>query len=63
MRDDPREIYARFDCVCKQTGEKIRKGELCVYYPRSKAVYSVNSKQAEEFRSWSFDLDMCGYSY
>ena len=59
---DPREITARFDSVCAETGEPIKKGESCIYYPTSKQVFSMDSKQAQEFREWKFDLSM-GYDY
>lgn len=62
-RDDPREITARFDSVCAETGKAIKKGDTCVYYPKGKKVYHVDSKQAEQFRSWSFDCNMLGCDY
>ena len=60
MKDDPREIEARFNSVCKETGKAIKKGERCIYYPRSKSVFSLDSKQASEFRAWWYDLAMSG---
>ena len=62
-RDDPREIVARFNSKCAETGREIKKGETCIYYPKGKKVYHVDSKQAEEFRSWSFDCNMLGENY
>lgn len=59
---DPRELVARFDSVCAETGLPIKAGETCIYYPASKRVYHVSSKQAAEFRSVSFDAAL-GYSY
>jgi hypothetical protein len=59
---DPREITAKFDSQCAQTGKPIKKGDQCIYYPVGKAVYHMDSKQAEEYRSWQIDLAM-GYDY
>ena len=61
-KNDPREIVARFDCECKETRKAILKGEKCIYYPLSKAVYHVWSKQAGSYYSWVADLSM-GYNY
>ena len=59
---DPREITAMFDSICEETGKKIPKGAKCIYYPTSKKVYSLDSKQASEFYSWQNDKT-CGYDY
>ena len=63
MKNDPRIITARFDSACAETGKRIKKGEDCVYYPSERKVYSMDSKQAEEFRSWQFDLNCLGGNY
>ena len=60
--NDPRLIYAKYDTICSETGEPIKKGEQCVYYPSSKSCFSMNSKQAKEFRDYMSDLEM-GYNY
>jgi hypothetical protein len=62
-KNDPRIIKARFDSKCKETGKKIKKGDRCVYYPSSKSVYCMDSKQASEFKSWQFDCQVLGHSY
>ena len=62
LRDDPREITARFDSVCQKTGLPIRKGETAIYYPKGKGIYHVNSRQAGEFYNWLEDLSM-GWNY
>lgn len=59
---DPRVITAMFDSVCAETGKKIPKDSQCVYYPSSKSVYSMDSKQATEYKNWKADLTM-GYDY
>lgn len=59
-RNDPREIIARFNSVCAETGQIIRAGDVCVYYPRTKKVYHVDSKTAEMYRSERFDNDVLG---
>lgn len=59
---DPREIAARFDSICAETGKPIKKGDPAVYYPVGKAIYHPDSKQAEEFFAWKADLAM-GHDY
>ena len=59
---DPRMITAKFDTTCAETGKPIKKGESCIYYPKTKQCYSLSSKQAKEFREYMSDLDM-GYNY
>ncbi len=60
--NDPRLIDAKYDTKCSETGEPIKKGEQCVYYPSSKSCFSMNSKQAKEFRDYMSDLEM-GHNY
>ena len=52
----------RFNSTCSETGKEINKGDVCIYYPSSKEVFHVDSKQAEEFRNWKADLAM-GFDY
>jgi hypothetical protein len=61
--NDPREIIARFNSTCAETGRVIKKGDTCVYYPKAKKVYHVESKQAEQYRSWRFDCNVLGGDY
>ena len=63
QRNDPREIKARFDSLCPETGKPIKKGDTCIYYPSAKKAYHQDSKQAEEFRSWAFDVDYLSANY
>lgn len=60
---DPYILTARFASVCKETGKAIAKGEECLYYPNDKTVYCLDSKQASDFRSWQFDVNMLGCDY
>ena len=48
MNKDPRQIIARFDSKCAETGKAIKKGEPCIYYPIGKKVFCLDSKQADE---------------
>jgi len=57
FRNDPREITARFNSKCAETGKEIKKGDTCIYYPLAKKVYHVESKQALEFRNWIADIN------
>ncbi len=51
MRNDPRELVARFDSICPETGKRIRKGERCIYFPLSRKAYHMDSKSAADWRS------------
>lgn len=62
LRDDPREITARFDSVCAESGKVIKAGEQCIYYPKGKRVYHIESAQAGQFFGWLEDLAM-GWDY
>lgn len=59
---DPREITAKFDSKCAETGKIIKKGESCIYYPTSKDAFHPDSNQAESFYAWKADLAM-GFDY
>jgi hypothetical protein len=61
-QNDPRVINAKFNCTCAETGSAIKKGAECIYYPSSKSVFSMNTRQAVEYFEWKQDLAM-GYNY
>lgn len=61
--NDPRVIKARYNSKCCETGKQIKKGEECVYYPSSKQVFHMDSKTAEDYRAWAFDIDTLGHDY
>ena len=63
MKNDPREIKARFDSKCQETGNIINKGETCIYYPLTKRIFSMDTKTARDFTSWQFDCEVLGYNY
>ncbi len=63
MKNDPRQITARFDSCCAETGRKIRKGDECVWYPLNKRIYHMDSSTAEGFRRTTFDWECLGGSY
>ena len=56
MRNDPRELKARFNSLCPETGKAINKGDTCVYYPLAKKAYHTDSKAAADYRSLMFEL-------
>jgi hypothetical protein len=62
INNDPRIIACKFESVCTETGEVLKKGTRAIYYPASKAVFSLDSSQAQEFREWKVDIDN-GYNY
>lgn len=62
MKNDPRELIAKFDSVCPETGKAIKKGDLCVYYPTARKAYHVESAQAKSFYDWQQDIAI-GWDY
>jgi len=50
-RDDPRELKAKFDSTCPETGLPIKKGDTCVYFPRTRKAYHDKSRAAADWRS------------
>lgn len=51
---DPYELKARFESRCPETGKLIQKGETCVYFPKARKAYHVDSKAAQGFREMKF---------
>lgn len=62
-KNDPREIVAKYDCVCAETGKAIKKGDFCIYYPLSKKIFHEESNTAGNFREWEFDIKVMGCNY
>lgn len=66
---DPRIIIARFDSKCAETGEIIKKGERCLYYPIGRKVYKLedangnDTKQYYEYKNWKMDTEWLNQSY
>ena len=61
-KNDPRRITAKFNCICDESKKPIKKGEECIYYPLSKSVFRLDTKQAHEYFCWKSDLAQ-GYNY
>ena len=51
---NPRTIKARFDSICPETGKAIKAGDECVYFPRAKKAYHMDSNTAGHWRSQQF---------
>ena len=49
-----REINAKFDGVCAETGRPINKGDRCLYDPQHREVYNVLSETYRQFREQQF---------
>jgi len=49
-RNEPKEMRARFDSTCPETGKKIKAGDLCLYLPADKKAYHVGSITAYNYR-------------
>ena len=61
-QNDPRVINAKFNCTCSESGVAIKKGAECIYYPLSRSVFAMNTRQAVEYFEWKQDLAM-NYNY
>lgn len=57
-RNDPRQIEARFNSVCGETGKKIKKGDPCIYFPKMKKVYCLESDAAKDFWKWKEECSL-----
>ena len=42
----PRIIFAKRESVCAETGNVIKKDQVCLYVPGEKKVYSMTTKKA-----------------
>ena len=63
MKNDPRVINAKFTCKCAETGKPINQGESCIYYRSSKKVFCHESKQAQAYNEYMFDLQCLNANY
>jgi len=54
----PRMIFAHFNCVCAETGKRIKKGDACLYFPKTKEVVCEDSKTSYEWRCNEEDLKL-----
>ena len=61
-KNDPRIISAKFNCVCAESKKPISKGEQCIYYPRHRQVFHMDSAQATDYFNWRADINQ-GYNY
>ncbi len=61
--NDPRIITAKFTSTCKETGDKIPRGEKCLYYPSSRKVFKIGTEQHKSYLDWKFDIEMLGQDY
>jgi hypothetical protein len=52
-------MTARFNSVCPETGETIRKGDTCAYYPAERKAYHFNSRAAVQVRELEFARCYC----
>ena len=58
---EPKEIKAKFDSKCVETGKEIKKGDSCIYCPTNKKVYHHESDYAYQLRNLAMD-DTLGYN-
>jgi hypothetical protein len=54
MKNDPKQMAARFPSTCAESGKPIPKGAKILYWPSSKSAYLVGSspKAEQEFREF-----------
>ena len=57
--NDPRFIKAKYESVCPETGKPIRRGDECLYVPRDRKTYHVDSKTAANWSSQANADAMC----
>lgn len=50
QNNDPREMDARFDSVCRGCGKIIHKGDKIIYWPLGKSAYHYDCSE-EDFRA------------
>ena len=43
------QIKAKYNSVCAETGNSIPAGDECIYFPRSRKVFSLESERATEW--------------
>lgn len=53
-QNDPRWIKARFESECSETGNTIKKGDTCLYFPRERKAVHPSSPSAESWKSQEF---------
>lgn len=47
-------LRTRYPATCAETGAVLPKGTEAVYYPATRALYSLQSKAAENYRALQF---------
>lgn len=56
--DDPRVITLRYPAVCRETGRKLRRGDTALWYPRSRAVYALETAAHRQYLADRHDMAM-----
>lgn len=55
MSSESKEIKAKWNCECAETGKIIKKGDFCLYFPNDRNVYHVSSKTYYGYRCAKMD--------
>ena len=50
MKGDPIWMTAKFNSICPETNQPIRKGDEMLYYPKSKKAYHIDSPTAANWQ-------------
>ena len=52
--NDPKNMTARFDSICAESGRKIRKGDPILYWPSERKAYLIGyaPKAEQDFRDF-----------
>jgi hypothetical protein len=53
-----KEIIAKFDSTCGETGREIKKGNKCLYCTNNRKAYHMDSDTARDYWSHKFDEDI-----
>jgi hypothetical protein len=54
----PRIIQSKFECICAETGKAIKRGQSCLYFPSSKSVFHLDSKEVTDWRNNAMDEEV-----
>lgn len=49
-----REINAKYDGICAETGQRVKAGDRCLYDPLNREVYGSSSVTWENWRAAQF---------
>jgi hypothetical protein len=54
MKNDPREMIAKFDSVCAESSKKIKRGDRIIYWPTMRSAYLIGHAPLAEAEFTAF---------